>query len=126
VSKKILIVDDLDHYLVFVSNIFKYMLGFDTVTAGSYEKAMDILKNSENKIDLALLDIRLDESDPSNIDGLRILEWINEHHPQIPVFMMSAYKEFGYAEKAINMGARHFFRKPPEVDELIKVIREKS
>ena len=55
---------------------------------------------------MALIDIRLDEDDDSNIDGLKILEWIKMNKPEISAFVMNAYKEFNYAEQALNLGAK--------------------
>jgi len=39
---------------------------------------------------------------------------------------MSAFKEFSYAEQALNLGARHFFKKPIDILSLIAILQEKG
>ena len=84
------------------------------------------LEKLEDNVDIALIDIRLDENDKDNIDGLRILEWTTMNKPEMSVFVMSAYKEFSYAEQALNLGAKHFFRKPIDVVSLIAILEDKA
>jgi len=119
--KKLLIVDDQILYLKSLELALKKK--FDVYTAQSYQSALDILNEG---VDIALIDIRLDENDKSNIDGLKILEWIKMNKPEISVFVMSAYQEFSYAEQALNLGAKHFFRKPIDITSLMAIIEDKA
>ncbi len=118
--KRILIVDDQKLYLKSLELALKKK--YLVLTALSYDEAMEHLKKD---VDLALIDIRLDEENESNIDGLKILEWIKMNKPNIACFVMSAYKEFSYAEQALNLGARHFFKKPIDIVSLLAIIEEK-
>ena len=93
------------------------------LTATNFEYSLDILSQD---IDIALIDIRLNEEDEKNIDGLKILEWIKMNKPDISAFVMSAYREFSYAEQALNLGAKHFFRKPIDVISLIAILEDKA
>ncbi len=119
--KNLLIVDDQIMYLKSLETVLKK--NYTVYSAKSYEKAIDELAED---INIALIDIRLDENDDSNIDGLKILEWIKMNKPEISAFMMSSYKEFEYAEQALNLGAKHFFRKPIDVISLIAILEDKS
>lgn len=92
-------------------------------TANSYAEALDKLTLST---DIALIDIRLDEKDEKNIDGLKILEWIKMNKPEVSAFVMSAFREFSYAEEALNLGAKHFFKKPIDILSLVAIIEEKA
>ncbi len=56
----------------------------------------------------------------------KILEWIKMNKPEISAFVMSAYREFSYAEQALNLGAKHFFRKPIDVISLIAILEDKA
>ncbi len=119
--KKLLIVDDQILYLKSLEIALRKK--FDILTAQSYKDALEILKDD---VDLALIDVRLDEKDESNIDGLKIIEWIKMNKPEISVFVMSAYKEFNYAEQALNLGAKHFFRKPIDIISLTAILEDKG
>jgi len=116
--RKTLIVDDIPEY---VDTMEAYLEDrFDVLTAQSLEEAKSLLK--ENQIDLAIIDIRLNEEDPDNKEGLDLLKWLRERMPEAGVIVMSAYKEFDYAVEALNAGADYFMRKPIDPDELNSVI----
>ena len=119
--KTILIVDDQLMYLKSLESALKK--NYNVLTAANFEDSLDILNKN---IDIALIDIRLDEEDEKNIDGLKILEWIKMNKPEISAFVMSAYREFSYAEQALNLGAKHFFRKPIDVISLIAILEDKA
>lgn len=119
--KKLLIIDDQILYLKSLELALKKR--FQVMTAQSYNEALEKI---ENNVEIALIDIRLDENDDKNIDGLKILEWIKMNKPHIACFVMSAYKEFSYAEQALNLGARHFFKKPIDVASLLAILKEKD
>lgn len=121
-KNKLLIVDDQSLYLRSLKHVLS--AEFDVVTARSMPETMDLL--AAETFSVALIDIRLDEKDDTNTDGLSILEWITNNRPETSCFVMSMYKEFHYAEQALNLGARHFFRKPIDVAELMRVIQEKG
>ena len=116
--KNALIVDDIPEY---VDTMEVYLEDrFDVLTAQSLEKAKSVLK--DNPIDLAIIDIRLNEEDPGNKEGINLLKWLRERMPEASVIVMSAYKEFDYAVEALNAGADYFMRKPIDPDELNSVI----
>jgi len=119
--KKLLIIDDQSMYLTSLAVALKKK--FEVVTVSNYSDAIQKLGEHQ---DLALIDIRLDESDEKNIDGLKILEWIKMNTPEISAFVMSAFKEFSYAEQALNLGAKHFFKKPIDILSLIAILQEKG
>ena len=120
-TKKILIIDDQELYLKSLEVALKKK--FEVITATNYNDAIEKLSQD---IDITLIDIRLDENDDKNIDGLKILEWIKMNKPQTIPFVMSAYREFSYAEQALNLGAKHFFKKPIDIIGLIAILQEKS
>lgn len=123
-KKKILIIDDQTFYLNSLEVALKKIFSVETAT--NYDDAVKKLeKTTEDKFDAALIDIRLDDKNDENIDGLKILEWIKMNKPQISAFVMSAYKEFSYAEQALNIGAKHFFKKPIDILSLIAILEEK-
>ena len=123
-NQKILVVDDKEEYLRSLQSILEKE--FVVITSTSMENAKDKI---DEKLNIILLDIRLDENDFSNTDGLKILEWSKKNFPDIPVVMMSGYKEFDLAVDSLNLGASYFLRKPinpSELNILLKTVLEKS
>ena len=119
--KTLLIIDDQKLYLKSLELALKK--NFNVQIAENFDEAIEEL---EQEIDIALIDIRLDENDEKNCDGLRILEWIKMNKSDVSPFVMSAYREFHYAEQALNLGAKHFFKKPIDILSLIAIIEEKA
>lgn len=119
--KKLLIVDDQKMYLMSLEVALRK--SYEVKTACNFDEAVKVL--GEN-VEVALIDIRLDEKDDSNIDGLKLLEWIRMNKPETSVYVMSAYREFSYAEQALNLGAKHFFKKPIDIIGLMAILKEKG
>lgn len=78
---------------------------FEILEADTGERAIEII-NSE-KIDIVLLDNKL-----PGIDGIEVLEYINEHEIDISVMMITSYASLELAIKATNNGAFNFVPKP--------------
>jgi len=115
---KLLIVDDEIEYLRSLENALKRE--WDVVTASNLEEAKERAKEG---IYLALVDIRLSKEDEENRDGLVFLEWMKMNYPDVPVVMISAYREFDYAVEALNLGAKYFLKKPVNLIELEGVLK---
>ena len=116
--RKAIIVDDIPEY----ADTMEIYLedGFDVLKARSLGEAKTVLET--DSIDLAIIDIRLDEADPENKDGIELLKWLTEQEMTPGIIVMSAYREFDYAVEALNAGANYFMQKPIEPDELTSVI----
>ncbi len=116
---KILIVDDIREYVDSLKNVLKSE--YEIVVAYSLKEAKE---KANETFSLFLVDIRLDESEPTNIDGIVFLEWAKKNFPKIPVVMMSAYKEFEEKkEEIIAKGSETFLRKPIDIRNLKETIR---
>jgi len=113
----ILIVDDVREYL----DALCRALGddYDILTATSLDAAKAKMGPA---VKLALVDVRLSGDDPANRDGLLLLGWLREHHPDVPVVIMSAYRDFDAAADALNLGASRYLKKPINLRELRETI----
>jgi len=90
--------------------------GHTVETAASGREAMALLQ--QRTYDLVVTDIRL--PDP---DGLAILSWISQHHPETGVIMMTAFAEAKTAVEAMKKGAVDYLIKPFPLDELALIIQ---
>ncbi|HLH74707.1 MAG TPA: sigma-54 dependent transcriptional regulator, partial [Chloroflexota bacterium] len=70
------------------------------------------------KIDLLLMDIRMPE-----LNGMDILQRINEQNLDVPVVLMTAFGTSNVAIKAIQLGAHDYITKPFELDDVLMAIR---
>lgn len=86
--------------------------GLKVSEAGSSQEAKDTIKSSD--FDLALLDVRLTDDDPFNVEGLDLLNFIKEFSPKTKTIVLT-----GYPEAIRNT-------MPDEADEFILKVPKKS
>lgn len=116
---RVLILDDRSDYLRALRGALRQE--FDVLTSQSLEAAKEALDES---VRIALIDVRLSEEDEANRDGVVFLKWAKERHPQIPMLMMSAYRNFDAAVEALNWGADYFLKKPIDLRHLKEVLHD--
>ena len=89
-------------------------------TASSGLEALDI-------IDLFMPGIVITDISMGDMDGLELLEIINQTYPTVKVILISGYKEFEYARKAVALNAFSYITKPINSKLLLdKVIEAKN
>ena len=103
--KKILIIDDE----VDITNNIKAILNdenYNSSTANNSIEAINLLNN--DKFDLVILDVWLDDSE---LDGIELLKKIRETS-LIPIIIISGHGNIDMAVQAIKEGANEFIEKP--------------
>src|SRR2546422_5837824 len=108
--EKILVVDDEEAIREVVSTMLQAQ-GFECAAVGNGRIALDYLQ--KNSIDLVLSDMVMPE-----MDGLKLLEWLRTHDPDVPVIMVTAMHDLSTALEAIRRGAYDYILKPFEKDQL--------
>ena len=58
----------------------------------------------------------------SPVDGLELLTWLREQHPEVPVVLMTAYGSIAQAVNAMQRGAMDYLAKPFEASALIEMV----
>lgn len=95
---RILVVDDLPDVRSTVMGLLSDD-GYLTRAACSREEARAILQNE--RFHVAVLDVRLDESDEYNQDGMELLAEINQCYPAITVIMLTGYADVDMVRRAL-------------------------
>ncbi len=114
-KRRVLIVEDDDVFLRPLRRALE-LGGFEVLTAGSGEEALDLLKGED--VDLALTDQRL-----PGMDGVALVRRLKAEHPEVGVVVMTAYGTIGAAVEATRLGAEDYLVKPFESDEILVVLR---
>jgi len=107
--KKILIAEDDKILIKRLVRIFEKSPQIEVLSAVNGREAIDILK--QGPVDLLITDIQMPE-----VDGLTLLAYVNENHPQTPCFVMTAYETPELREK-LGKDILRFFSKPFELDQ---------
>ena len=100
----------------------KFLLGqidcsFETYEAVNGKEAEEWLR--DNQADILITDIKM-----PFMDGLELLEQINQLYPDMVKIIISGYGEFSYAKKAIRYGVEEYILKPVDPEDF-KVSIEK-
>lgn len=114
---KILVVDDdrsEREGVKFLTKQFNWDLEIADADCG--EAALAYIRDHKD-IDIMLTDIRMRE-----LDGLQLAQQVKELSPHTKIIFMSAYGEFEYAQKAIDLKAIHYILKPVEIGEFMRVV----
>ena len=107
---KILIVEDYADWRELLSGMLMRE-GHDVQTASDLKAARELIRNNKD-LDLAILDIRLVETDESNEDGLRLLAEIQKSQGTTRVIMISGHGTMEKQRKAFReFRAFDFFQK---------------
>ena len=103
-KQSILILDDEEGFRNELKEYLKDRV-YRIFTSGLPSDALKIMEH--NKIDIAILDIRLPE-----MDGLSVLQIIKQKSPETEIIMMTGFGEMEDVVKALRLGASDFFNKP--------------
>jgi len=119
-KKYILLIEDEKFQSEFFSHIIenefkkkKYIV--KTVNSGS-EALKILLSDQKNEIGLVLLDLSL-----FDISGFDLLKKLAQQNIKIPVAVLSAHEEHDIIEEAKKLGAKEYFVKGKDVDELYRL-----
>src|SRR5687768_1650931 len=117
-KKKILIVDDDEDS---VKGLRLRLRAHDYNTAVAIDAVSAISQAKNESPDLILLDLGL----PAG-DGFIVMERLAnlDSLSSIPIIVLSARDPLANKERALNAGAKVFFQKPADNDELLSAIRK--
>ena len=89
--------------------------GLKTTT---FDSGNSIIKKLEKEQpDVIITDIRM-----PGIDGLELLSRIHQHHPELPVIVMTAHSDLDSAVASFQGGAFEYLPKPFDIDEAIALV----
>jgi two-component system response regulator PilR (NtrC family) len=91
-------------------------MGVDADTAETLSEARDRL--AAHAYDLCLTDMRLPDG-----DGLTLVAYIQQQHPDLPVAMITAYGSVDLAVQALKAGAFDFISKPVDLQVLRNLVK---
>lgn len=116
---KLLVVDDEIWFREgLVQLIGGNQLGWEVVgEASDGEEAL--LAVAMHKPDLVITDINMPV-----MDGLQLMEELSRTNPDIKVIILTGYRDFEYAQRALRYGAVEFLLKPFSLDEAYRALRK--
>lgn len=115
---RLLLVDD-DPDVVW--GIGKYLMrrGFEVTTCGDGTEAVELLSNGQ--FEVLVTDIQM-----PGLNGLALIEWVNQHCPATRVVVMTAFGSPTVQEVVRRKGAVLYLEKPVDPDLLVQVIENRE
>src|SRR3989454_7754788 len=113
--ENILVVDDEEAIREVVSTMLEAQ-GYQCTAVQNGRAAQEQIKKGTP--DLVLSDMIMPE-----MDGIKLLEWMRQYDPEVPVIMVTAIHDISTALEAIRRGAYDYILKPFEKDQLFMSVR---
>lgn len=110
----VLVVDD-EPDLCELLSITLQRMDLNPSSTGTVAAAQRLLKTG--RYDLCLTDMQLPDG-----DGLELVQWIQQHSPNVPVAVITAHGNMATAVRALKLGAFDFVSKPLDLAGLRKLV----
>jgi len=116
---RVIIADDEPKVLLLIRNLIQWEeLGLELVaTANDGISALDLIE--ELHPDIVITDIRM-----PGYDGIELIEKAKALDPRIDFIIISGYRHFNYAQKAIRFGVEDYLLKPLKALEINQTLRK--
>lgn len=89
------------------------------VAGAAHDGAAGLALIRELRPDIVMTDIRM-----PNMDGLTMLAAIRSEFPEIQMSVLTAYRDFEYARRAITLGVCRYLLKPSDLEELKEAVKQ--
>lgn len=121
----VLIVDDLPDWRATLSGLLLDE-GYDVHSVSSRAEALKAV--ADRHFDVAVLDVRLDEADEDNRDGLKLMYEIKEKVSDIAVIILTGYAEVEMVQEALQPNQKGIrpafsFLNKTEIDQLAQYVK---
>ena len=118
-GKKILMVDDDIRNLYALSSVLEGK-GLDITSAQNGQEALALLKNTEKKFDIVLMDIMMPV-----MDGYEAMREIRKDHKikNIPIIALTAKAQVEDKQMCIDAGANDYMSKPIDHEQLLSLLK---
>jgi signal transduction histidine kinase/ABC-type amino acid transport substrate-binding protein len=114
----LLLVDDEEIILESATAMIE-ALGLKVITATNGREALEIVRRTDLKVDLILMDLTM-----PHMDGREAFQAIRRIHPQMPVILSSGYNEQESIQAFTGRGLAAFLQKPYSLQALQRTVLE--
>ena len=113
-SKHVLIVDD-EPDICELLEITLGRMGLESTSALDFSSAIKLI--NEQRFDLCLTDMKLPDG-----DGISLVEYSQQHKPELPIAVITAHGNMESAVRALKAGAFDFVSKPLDINILRNLV----
>ena len=114
-TKKLVLIIDDEPVICELIEITLARMGLNSRSAMNLSDARQLLETEH--FDLCLTDMRLPDG-----DGIEMVTYVQHHHPEIPIAVITAHGNMELAVKALKAGAFDFVSKPVDIQILRNLV----
>ncbi|MBZ4646286.1 MAG: two-component system, response regulator YesN [Petroclostridium sp.] len=115
---KLLVVDDeLMHRKGLANMIRKLRPTYEVFEAKNGKEALELI--TSNTMDIVVTDVKM-----PIMDGLELIEKLGDRANKMKVIILSGYRYFEYAQKAIGLGAFDYLIKPVREEKIVEMLKK--
>ena len=115
---KVLIIDDEPNIRKGLINIINWKKFQCEICGEASDGVEGLEKIEEYKPDVVFADINMPE-----INGLEMIKSAKQIVPNSKFIILSGYREFGYMQEAIKIGAFDYILKPSSIEDICEVVK---
>lgn len=108
----VLLAEDDRSQQEFLKTLLGDEMSYKVLLASNGKEALRIL-DAGHPVDIAIFDIGMPE-----MDGLELLDICGQKYPSLPVIILTGAQDVGTAIKTMQLGAKDFLTKPPDMERL--------
>lgn len=112
-SGTIVLAEDDPVQQILIRNVIEKHLPYQVLLADHGHAVISALSEQRHQIKLVILDVKMPQ-----MGGLETLQYLRQHHPDMPVIMLTASESVEDAVTAMKLGASDFLNKPPHPEQL--------
>ena len=112
----VLVIDDEEVVRSFIKNTLKEA-GYSTLVAATGAEGVKLFEKNQNKIRCVILDLTM-----PYMCGSLVFAKLKAINPEIPVYLMSGYRDVQVKEQYREEGMAGFIKKPFKPDKLLKAV----
>ncbi len=110
---KVVLIDDETIIVEGLKRVVDWKSHNCEVVATASDAVLGAAAIREHKPDILFTDIKMPD-----IDGLTMLAGLNGEFPNMQISVLTGYRDFEYARRAISLGVSRFLLKPSKMDEI--------
>jgi GAF domain-containing protein/FixJ family two-component response regulator len=116
-AEKVLVVDDAQGVIDFLSDYVLRPNGYDVLSAVDGEGGLSLAKSA--RPDLIILDLEM-----PRMSGMEVLEALNKEGVDIPVIVITFHGSETIAAQTFRLGVKNYITKPFKMEEILEAIED--
>lgn len=114
---KLIVIDDDEIICRGIATCIDWQSHGVEVADTAFDGELGLQSIEEHRPDIIIVDINM-----PFVDGMELSYTVRQNYPHIKIILLTAYKEFAYAQKAVELQVFSYISKPFDNDEVVRAV----